>query len=166
MSDTIYRQDAINVAMQYCSDDDGTCSKADEDIRNLLDELEDLPPAQQTLYGYNIEHLAYIAKVMQKEGVTAEYAVRTFDDMSRALGMIIEELNEKLEKTLENLPSAQLEPLTDKEQRIFLAAMRREEEVCKQVDDECKDCKKPYENSLVRTCHEITRKVKGALWMI
>lgn len=68
--------------------------------------------------------------------------------------------------TIEKLPSVQLEPLTDKEQRIFIAAMKREEEVCKQVDDECRDCKKPYENSLVRTCHEITRKVKGALWMI
>ncbi len=44
--DTIYRQAAIELAMQYCPDDDGTCSKADEDIRNLLDELEDLPPAQ------------------------------------------------------------------------------------------------------------------------
>ena len=43
--DIIYRQDAIELAMQYCPDDDGTCSKADEDIRNLLDELEDLPSA-------------------------------------------------------------------------------------------------------------------------
>ena len=64
------------------------------------------------------------------------------------------------------LPSAQPEPLTDKEQRIFLAAMGREEKVCKQVDDECRDCREPYEDSLVSTCHEITRKVKGALWMI
>lgn len=56
------------------------------------------------------------------------------------------------------------EPLTDKEQRIFLAAMGREEDVCKQVDDECRDCREPYEDSLVRTCHEIIRKVKGALW--
>ncbi len=46
MKDTIYRQDAIELAMQYCPDDDGTCSKAGEDIRNLLDELEDLPSAQ------------------------------------------------------------------------------------------------------------------------
>jgi hypothetical protein len=65
---------------------------------------------------------------------------------------------------LANLPSAQPEPLTDKEQRIFLAAMGREEKVCKQVDDECRDCREPYEDSLVRTCHEIIRKVKGALW--
>ena len=61
-------------------------------------------------------------------------------------------------------PSAQPEPLTDKEQRIFLAAMGREEKVCKQVDDERRDCREPYEDSLVRTCHEIVRKVKGALW--
>ena len=62
------------------------------------------------------------------------------------------------------LPSAQPDPLTDKEQRIFLAAMGREEKVCKKVDEECRDCREPYEDSLVRTCHEITRKVKGALW--
>ncbi len=43
--DLISRQAAIELAMQYCPDDDGTCSKADEDIRNLLDELEDLPSA-------------------------------------------------------------------------------------------------------------------------
>jgi hypothetical protein len=65
---------------------------------------------------------------------------------------------------IEELPSAQPEQLTDKEQRIFLAAMGREEKVCKQVDDECRDCREPYEDSLVKTCHEIIRKVKGALW--
>ena len=64
---------------------------------------------------------------------------------------------ERFKKELGNtpitvLPSAQPEPLTDKEQRIFLAAMGREEKVCK------------YKDSLVKTCHEIIRKVKGALW--
>ena len=62
------------------------------------------------------------------------------------------------------LPSAQPEQLTDKEQRIILAAMGREEKVCKQVDEECRDCREPYEDSLVRVCHEIIRKVKTALW--
>lgn len=63
---------------------------------------------------------------------------------------------------INELPSAQPEPLTDKEQRIFLAAMGREEKVCKQVDEEC--CREPYEDSLVRVCHEIIRKVKATLW--
>lgn len=61
---------------------------------------------------------------------------------------------------------SKIEPLTDKEQRIFLAAMGREEKVCKQVDEECRDCREPYEDSLVSVCREITRKVKGALWTI
>lgn len=59
--------------------------------------------------------------------------------------------------TIRDLPPAQPEPLTDKEQRIFLAAMRREEKICKEVDEECS--REPYEDSLVRICHEITRKV-------
>lgn len=73
------------------------------------------------------------------------------------------EWDKTLAKTMiESLPSAQPEQLTDKEQRIFLAAMGREEKVCKEVDD--RNCREPYEDSLVRICHKITRKVKGALW--
>ena len=66
--------------------------------------VKSMPSAQPTLYGYKIEHLAYIARVMQKEGVTAKYAVRTFDDMSRTLRMIIEEAQEKVEKSLNEMP--------------------------------------------------------------
>ena len=63
---------------------------------------------------------------------------------------------------LSELPSAQPEPLTDKEQRIFLAAMEREEKVCEEVDRNY--VREPYEDSLMRVCKEIRRKVKGALW--
>ena len=45
-NDCISRQSAIDVAMQYCPDDDGSCSKAGADIREMLDELESLPPVQ------------------------------------------------------------------------------------------------------------------------
>ena len=65
-------------------------------------------------------------------------------------------------QVLEELPSAQPEPLTDKEQRIFLAAMGREEKVCEEVDRNL--VREPYEDTLVRVCKEIIRKVKGALW--
>ena len=58
--------------------------------------------------------------------------------------------------------SAQSELLTDKEQRIFLAAMRREEKICEGRDRN--HVGEPYEDSLVRVCKEIRRKVKGALW--
>jgi len=69
-----------------------------------------------------------------------------------------------LHDMVSKLQSAQPEPLTDKEQRIFLAAIGREEKVCKQEDDAFRDYGEPYEDSLVRICHEITRKVKDALW--
>ena len=44
------------------------------DKASVQTELMMLPSAQPTLYGYNIEHLAYIARVMEKEGITAEVA--------------------------------------------------------------------------------------------
>lgn len=62
---------------------------------------------------------------------------------------------------LRKLPPAH-EPLTDKEQRIFLAAMGRERKVCKDVDDQYTH--EPYEVLLTKVCSEIERKVKKALW--
>ena len=50
-----------------------------------------------------------------------------------------------------------IEPLTDKEQRVFLAAMRRERKVCTYAHEPC-------EVPLTKVCDEIVRKVKGALW--
>ena len=82
------------------------------DSRELIAEMvRNAPTIEPTLYGYNIKHLSYIARAMQKEGVTAEYAVRTFGDVSRASRMIIEELQEKVEKSLSamQLPSAEPE---------------------------------------------------------
>ena len=66
---------------------------------------------------------------------------------------------------LEDLPSAEPESLTDEEQRIFLSAMERERKVCRQVDEEWRNMREPYEDSLVHVCNEIVRKVKGALWI-
>ena len=43
--DLISRQAAVELAMKYCPDDDGSV-QCDGDIRELLDELENLPSAQ------------------------------------------------------------------------------------------------------------------------
>lgn len=64
---------------------------------------------------------------------------------------------------IQRQPTIEPERLSDKEQRIFLAAMGRHEHVCKHVDAAYGDS---YEDGLLRICHEITRKVKGALWTI
>ena len=71
--------------------------------------------------------------------------------------------HDALRDALSRVPSAQPESLTDKEQRIFLAAMGREEKVCKEVDRGYAN--EPHEvDSLMRVCREIKRKVIGALW--
>ena len=45
MDDFISRAEAVALAMQYCPDDDGVCSKAGHDLRELVDDLENAPPA-------------------------------------------------------------------------------------------------------------------------
>ena len=61
------------------------------------------------------------------------------------------------------LKALEQEPLTDTEQRIFLAAMGREEKICREEDEKYPD-KVPSEDSLVSVCRSIERKVKKALW--
>lgn len=63
-------------------------------------ELIVAPDVQPTLYGYKIGHLAYIARVMEKEGITAEDAARTFDDLARAVSWSINEALQKLEEAV------------------------------------------------------------------
>ena len=43
MNEYISRGDVLDIASQYCPDDDGSCSKADVDLREMLDEIEALP---------------------------------------------------------------------------------------------------------------------------
>ena len=42
MEDLVSRKSVIDIVMQYCPDDDGTCSKAGHDLREMLDEIENL----------------------------------------------------------------------------------------------------------------------------
>ena len=41
----IKREAVLDIAMMYCPDDDGSCSKAGEDLRDMLDEIESIPAA-------------------------------------------------------------------------------------------------------------------------
>ena len=45
-TDTISRQAVLDIAFKYCPDDDGVCSEAGSDLRNMLDEIENLPSAE------------------------------------------------------------------------------------------------------------------------
>lgn len=45
MEEYVSLQAVLDIASQYCPDDDGSCSKADVDPREMLDEIEALPTA-------------------------------------------------------------------------------------------------------------------------
>jgi len=64
---------------------------------------------------------------------------------------------------IEAIKALEPEPLTDEEQRIFLAAMEREEKICREADEKF-PYKMPYEESMVSVCRSIKKKVKKTLW--
>lgn len=93
MNNLISRQAAVDALIEWygCKPND---LEAFEEIINRK------PSVEPTLYGYKIEHLAYIARVMQKEGITAEQAVNAFDDLGMAVRLIIEEAQQKIEEVI------------------------------------------------------------------
>ena len=42
-NDLISREAALEIVMKYCPDDDGSCSSANVDLREMLDEIEAIP---------------------------------------------------------------------------------------------------------------------------
>lgn len=58
--------------------------------------------------------------------------------------------------------NAKIEPLTDAEKRLFLAAMARERKVCLPADQA--SGREPYEDTLEDKVNAIERKIKAALW--
>lgn len=102
MDDLISRQAAIDEAKDwidavYFEETDKRERKA---IECVIGSLKGLPSVEPTLYGYKIEHLAYIARVMQKVGISAEDATRTFSDISYAVSMIRDEMRQKIEEVI------------------------------------------------------------------
>lgn len=63
--------------------------------------IDALPTVEPTLYGYKIEHLALIARVMQKDGVTPETAVQVFKDVQTIVLKIIDEIDDAVKRAFE-----------------------------------------------------------------
>lgn len=91
--------EAMDTWDKFGCDPDGKLVRYDDDkhyvpyvhYEDMVHAVKNLPPMPPTLYGYKIEHLAYIARVMEKEGITAEQAAESFDDMVTAIRLLIEE---------------------------------------------------------------------------
>jgi len=66
-------------------------------------EIDEMPTVEPTLYGYKIEHLALIARVMQKDGVTPERAVEIFTDVQTITLKVIDKINGAVERAFEQV---------------------------------------------------------------
>ena len=63
--------------------------------------LERLPSAQPTLYGYNVSHLVTIAKILEKENISPNKVSEALYDISRVIDIVIKEFEDTLRKTVE-----------------------------------------------------------------
>ncbi len=99
-----------------------------------------------------------------------EYQLPTLIKELEKFNENIEVLNKNIEKlsslSEENEVSEEMQTisLTDKEQRLFLAAIQRERDVCFEVDEEAREKGDTDVVNLVDVCNSIERKVKKALW--
>lgn len=103
MADLIDRQKAIDALKMDISII--PFAKAREYVRATIEEiynrLEELPPEQPTLYGYNIEHLDLIARVLQKENLPPERVAEALTDIGRIVEIVRDEFAESLRKAVE-----------------------------------------------------------------
>ena len=79
------------------SDTDQPWYKSDD----IYKAIKDAPTAEPTLYGYKVEHLALIARVMQKDGVTPEEAVQVFKDVQTIALKVIDEIDGAVKRAFE-----------------------------------------------------------------
>lgn len=141
-NDTISRQVAIDAFYKYPNINWTTL--------DVLAKINALPPAQsERLTDDDFEIIRIILSAC-KEHFCNQNRWEEAEEYQRIIDRFM------------SFASVQSEPLTDKEQRIFLAAMEREEKVCEEVDRNY--VRESYEDSLMRVCKEIKRKVKDALW--
>ena len=71
------------------------------DVRGIVDHIDNMSSARPTLYGYNIEHLELIARVLQKENLSPERVVEALTDIGRIVAIVKEEFEESLRKAVE-----------------------------------------------------------------
>ena len=95
MSDLISRQAVIEINRSYHG------QMPNEVNYRIWKEINELPSAQPTLYGYNIEHLELIARVLQKEDLPPERVVEVLTDVGRIVAIVKDEFEEALRKAVE-----------------------------------------------------------------
>ena len=95
-TDAISRQAAIE-ALCKAGCDSTYCGVSCPDVMAI----ENLPSAQPTLYGYPVEHLAIIARILQKEHLPPERVAEMLSDVVRTIEMVRDEYEKTLRKVME-----------------------------------------------------------------
>lgn len=93
--DLISRKMAIDVLCDNCDNPQAVC--AHYPCKQYI-AIEKLPPLRPTLYGYNIEHLELIARLLQKEDLPPERVSEALTDIDRIVAVVKAEINEPLRK--------------------------------------------------------------------
>ena len=102
MSDLIDRQQAIDALDGELTITGRTNAEAVRGYVKLVkDRLERLPSAQPTIFGYNVEHLELIARVLQKENLPPEKITEVLTDIGRIVAIVRDEFEETLRKAVE-----------------------------------------------------------------
>jgi hypothetical protein len=99
MDELISRQAVIDTVYDWSN-----YAPTDEEARNIrqvINDIKALPSVQPTLYGYNIEHLGLIARVLQKENLPPERIVEVLTDIGRIVAIVRDEFEEALRKAIE-----------------------------------------------------------------
>ena len=93
MDDLISRQAAIDAI--------GEIHPLDYNAQAIAERIKELPSAQPTLYGYDIEHLELIANVLRKDNLPPERITEVLTDIGRIVAMVRDEFEETLRKAVE-----------------------------------------------------------------
>lgn len=104
MSDYIDRQAAIDMLhrmsdVEWNKNTLTTWANACEEAADLVECLPSADLNEIMICGYPARHLAFVATVMQKEGMSPEEVASCLRDVGRMVGLIMAEQKEIVEKT-------------------------------------------------------------------
>ena len=109
MIDPIDRQTAIeamNTWDKFGCNPDGKlvpyedCYVAYVRFDDMVHVIKTLPSVQQSIYGYDIEHLKLIAQILQKENLPPERVKEALINIEQIITIVYNELEENLKKAI------------------------------------------------------------------
>ena len=103
MDDLISRQVALHALCEACDffGSEEECFYKKHGACYERNAIMSVPTAPPTLYGYNIEHLELIARVLQKEDLPPERIAEVIKNIGRIVAIVKDEYEEVLRKAVE-----------------------------------------------------------------